>query len=291
MKTAYVFPGQGSQFPGMGHDLYKAGGVYSALMDRANHILGFNITEIMFNGSAEDLKKTEVTQPAVFIHSCAIATSQPVPDMVAGHSLGELAALTTCGAIEFEEGLKLVSIRAKAMQKCCEKHPGSMAAIIGLDKETIEHVCSETEGLVIAANYNSPAQVVISGEKGSVAKACEQLKAKGAKRALELAVSGAFHTPLMEEAADELAQAINECRFKKPLCPIYQNVSASAETDPKRIKYNLLKQLTSPVLWEQSVKAMLEAGANHFIEMGPGNVLQGLIRRIGGPDIIIEGIQ
>ncbi len=291
MKIAYVFPGQGSQFPGMGHDLYKVGGVYSALMDRANHILGFNITEIMFNGSAEDLKKTEVTQPAVFIHSCAIAASHPVPDMVVGHSLGELAALTTCRAIEFEEGLKLVSIRAKAMQKCCEKHPGSMAAIIGLDKETIEHVCSETEGLVIAANYNSPAQVVISGEKESVAKACEQMKKKGAKRALELAVSGAFHTPLMEEAADELAQAINECQFKKPLCPIYQNVSATAETDPERIKYNLLKQLTSPVRWEQSVKAMLEAGANHFIEMGPGNVLQGLIRRIGGPDIVIEGIQ
>lgn len=291
MKTAYIFPGQGSQFPGMGYDLYKAGGVYSALMDRANQILGFNITEIMFNGSAEDLKKTEVTQPAVFIHSCVAAASKPVPDMVAGHSLGELSALAVCGAIEFEEGLNLVSIRAKAMQKCCEKHHGSMAAIIGLDRETIEQVCAETEGLVIAANYNSPAQVVISGEKESVAKACELLKGKGAKRALELAVSGAFHSPLMAEAAEELAEAINKCRFKTPLCPIYQNVSATAETDPERIKHNLLKQLTSPVLWEQSVRAMLETGANHFIEIGPGNVLQGLVRRIGGPDIVLEGIQ
>lgn len=290
MKTAYIFPGQGSQFTGMGHDLYEADQNARILMDRANEILGFNITDIMFNGSAEDLKRTEVTQPAVFIHSCAVALGKAKPDMVAGHSLGEFSALVACGALDFEDALKLVSVRAKAMQACCEQNPGGMAAIIGLDNQSIEEVCAGIDG-VTAANYNSDGQVVISGEKQAISAACEALKAKGARRALELAVSGAFHSPLMQQAREELARAIEQCEFHTPHCPIYQNVSAKAETDPQVIKANILEQLTSPVRWTQSVKAMIADGASKFVEMGPGNVLQGLVRRIGGAELTVEGLQ
>ncbi len=282
MKTAYVFPGQGSQFSGMAKDLYDSSTKARQLLEDANDILGFRITDIMFNGSDEELKATKVTQPAVFLHSVAAAAGIEdfAPDMVAGHSLGEFSALTAAGAMDFADALKLVYIRATEMQKCCESVPGAMAAVIGLDNETVERICASAGGLVIAANYNCDGQVVISGEKEAVEGACALMKEAGARRALPLAVSGAFHSPLMEPARMELAKAIAATSFKSPVCPIYQNVTAEAETEPERIKDNLLAQLTSPVRWTQSVKNMLRDGADEFVELGPGAVLQGLIRRI-----------
>ena len=283
MKTAYVFPGQGAQFSGMGKELYENCGEARSLMDKANEILGFRITDIMFEGSADDLKATKVTQPAVFLHSvCAAVAAEGVPaaDMVGGHSLGEFSALVACGAVAFEDALRLVAVRAEEMQKCCEVKPGIMAAIIGLPDSKVEEVCASVDGLVIPANYNSDGQVVISGEKEAVEKACEFLKAAGAKRALPLSVSGAFHSPLMEPARVKLAEAIERTEVKAPVCPIYQNVNALPETDPAKIKENLLKQLTSPVRWTQTVKNMIADGAVNFKEFGPGNVLQGLIKRI-----------
>lgn len=282
MKTAYVFPGQGSQFPGMGKALYESSAKAREMMEKANDILGFRITDIMFGEDAEALKATNVTQPAVFLHSVCLALCTPdlpAPDMVAGHSLGEFSALVACGAIGFEDGLRLVAARAGAMQKCCEAVPGGMAAIIALPDSRIEEICAATEGVVVAANYNSDGQVVISGEKEAIAAACEALKEAGAKRALPLGVGGAFHSPLMEPARKELAAAIEATTVNKPQCPVYQNVTASAETDPDTIKANLLAQLTAPVRWSQSVKAMVGAGASNFIEIGPGTVLQGLIKR------------
>ena len=277
MKTAYIFPGQGSQFPGMAKDLYEGN---KELMDKANAILGFNITDIMFNGTADDLKATRVTQPAIFIHSAILAMAQEQkPDMVAGHSLGEFSALAACGALSFEDGLKLVAVRASEMQKCCEKVPGTMAAVIKLDDETIERICADIPG-VVPANYNSPGQVVISGEQAAVEEACAKLKEAGAKRAIVLPVSGAFHSPLMEPARVELAKAIEATPFKTPFCPIYQNVTALPTTDPEVIKANVLKQLTSPVRWTKTVQNMIADGAGKFVEIGPGTVLQGLVGRI-----------
>lgn len=289
MKTAYIFPGQGSQFPGMAKDLYSK---HKELMERANEVLGFRITDIMFEGTADDLKATKVTQPAIFLHSVLLSMEQEQqPDMVAGHSLGEFSALVAAGAMNWEDGLRLVAIRAREMQKCCEQVPGTMAAIIKLGDDVIEQVCAGIPG-VVPANYNSPGQVVISGEEQAVDAACEQLKAAGAKRALKLPVSGAFHSPLMEPARTELAGAIEATPFHSPKCPIYQNVTAQATTDPEEIKANLLKQLTSPVRWTQSVLNMRAAGATHFVELGPGEVLQGLVRRILPEEgLLIEGKQ
>ncbi len=283
MKTAYVFPGQGAQFSGMGKDLYDNSLKAREMMERANEILGFRITDIMFSGSDEDLRATKVTQPAIFLHSVCLALcgdDLPAPDMVGGHSLGEFSALVACGAVDFESALRLVAVRASEMQKCCEANPGGMAAIIGLPNEKVEEICAGTSGIVIPANYNCNGQVVISGEKQAVEAACEALKAAGAKRALPLSVSGAFHSPLMEAARVELGKAIEKTEVKTPSCPIYQNVTAKPETDPARIKENLLQQLTSPVKWTQTVENMLADGATIFRELGPGNVLQGLIKRI-----------
>lgn len=296
MKRAFVFPGQGSQFQGMGRNLYEQNERARELFEIGNAILGFRITDTMFNGTDEELKATRVTQPAVFLHSAILAACSegPAPDMVAGHSLGEFSALAASGAVSFEDALKLVYIRATEMQKCCEQVPGTMAAVIGLPTRTIEEICAATDGLVIPANYNCEGQVVISGEKEAVAKACEALKAAGARRALPLAVGGAFHSPLMEPARTELAKAIEATTFKAPSCPIYQNVTAKAETDPDVIKSNLLAQLTSPVRWTQSVIAMLADGATAFTELGPGKVLQGLISRIAsaqGAEVAIDGRQ
>ena len=284
MKKAYVFPGQGSQFPGMAKELYEKSPKAKEMLETANEILGFRITDIMFNGTPEDLKATKVTQPAIFLHSTVLTACYPgfEPAMVAGHSLGEFSALAAAGAIAFEDALRLVAIRAKAMQKCCEKVPGSMAAIIGLTNEQVEEICRSCSGTVIPANYNCDGQVVISGETESVNEACGKAKEAGAKRALPLAVSGAFHSPLMEPARIELAKAIDKTEVKTPSCPIYQNVSACAETDPKVIKENLLLQLTSPVKWTQTVKNMIADGAGEFRELGPGTVLQGLVKRISG---------
>ena len=284
MKKAYVFPGQGSQFPGMAKELYEKSPKAKEMLETANEILGFRITDIMFNGTPEDLKATKVTQPAIFLHSTVLTACYPgfEPAMVAGHSLGEFSALAAAGAIAFEDALRLVAIRAKAMQKCCEKVPGSMAAIIGLANEQVEEICRSCSGTVIPANYNCDGQIVISGEKQAVENACAALKAAGAKRALPLSVSGAFHSPLMEPARIELAKAIDKTEVKTPSCPIYQNVSACAETDPKVIKENLLLQLTSPVKWTQTVKNMIADGAGEFRELGPGTVLQGLVKRISG---------
>ena len=286
MMKAFVFPGQGSQFPGMAKDLYEASPLAKKMMDEADEILGFKLTEIMFNGSDEDLKATEVTQPAIFVHSAVKAACMAQeegyekPAMVAGHSLGEFSALVAAGALEFADALRLVAARANAMQKCCQAVPGGMAAIIGMPDAEVERICAQVEGVVIPANYNCDGQVVISGEKEAIAEACRLLTEAGAKRALPLNVSGAFHSPLMEPARAELADAIEKTTFHKPLCPIYQNVSAKAETEPEQIKKNLLAQLTSPVRWTQSVRAMMKGGAQEFVEIGPGNVLQGLIRRI-----------
>lgn len=281
MKS-YVFPGQGAQKPGMGKDLYESNARAKKLFEKANEILGYRITDIMFEGSEDDLKQTKVTQPAVFLHSVitALCMEDFKPDMVAGHSLGEFSALVAAGALSFEDGLRLVYARAMAMQACCEKVPGTMAAIINLPDETIEKVCSEIEGVVVPVNYNSPGQVVISGEVEAVKEACARLKEAGAKRALPLAVGGAYHSPLMEPARVELAAAIEKAEFKTPCCPIYQNVDAKPYTDPVEIKKNLLAQLTSPVRWTQTVINMINDGAEEFVECGPGTVLAGLIGRI-----------
>lgn len=294
MKKAYVFPGQGSQFPGMAKALYEGNAKGKELLEKANDILGFRITDIMFEGTPDDLKATRVTQPAIFLHSVVLAKCYEGfrPDMVAGHSLGEFSALAAAEAISFEDALRLVYIRATQMQICCEKVPGTMAAIVGLPDEKVEEICSSCEGIVIPANYNCGGQVVISGEKTAVEQACEKAKAEGAKRALPLAVSGAFHSPLMEPARVELGKAIEETKIVEPICPIYQNVSAQAVTDPQTIKKNLLAQLTSPVRWTQSVRNMLADGADYFMEIGPGTVLQGLVKRIsaGTEGITIEGL-
>lgn len=294
MKKAYVFPGQGSQFPGMAKALYEGNAKGKELLEKANDILGFRITDIMFEGTPDDLKATRVTQPAIFLHSVVLAKCYEGfrPDMVAGHSLGEFSALAAAEAISFEDALRLVYIRATQMQLCCEKVPGTMAAIVGLPDEKVEEICSSCDGIVIPANYNCGGQVVISGEKTAVEQACEKAKAEGAKRALPLAVSGAFHSLLMEPARVELGKAIEETRIVEPICPIYQNVSAQAVTDPQTIKKNLLAQLTSPVRWTQSVRNMLADGADYFMEIGPGTVLQGLVKRIsaGTEGITIEGL-
>lgn len=281
--TAYVFPGQGAQFSGMGKDLYDASAQAKELFQQANEILGFDISKIMFEGSADELKETKVTQPAIFLHSTILAHvlgESFKPDMVAGHSLGEISALVANKTLKFEDGLKLVYKRALAMQKACEMQPSTMAAVLGLDDAIVEKICAETEGIVVAANYNCPGQLVISGEVEAVEKACESLKEAGARRALMLPVGGAFHSPLMAPAGDELAAAIEETLFSNPICPIYQNVSTTAVTEPSEIKKNLIAQLTAPVKWTQSVQNMIKDGATHFIEVGPGNVLQGLIKKI-----------
>ncbi|MDR0427857.1 MAG: ACP S-malonyltransferase [Dysgonamonadaceae bacterium] len=279
---AFVFPGQGAQFVGMGHDLYNEF-LAKDLFEKANEILEFRITDLMFNGTEEDLRQTKVTQPAIFLHSVILAKTMGdkfQPDMVAGHSLGEFSALTAVNAISFEDGLKLVYKRALAMQQACEKTPGSMAAILGLDDKIIEKICSEINDVVVPANYNCPGQVVISGSITGVDQACEKLKEAGAKRALKLNVGGAFHSPLMESAREELAKAINSTKFQTPICPVYQNVSTKGETDPEEIKKNLIAQLTAPVKWTQSIQNMVADECANFTELGPGNVLQGLIRKI-----------
>lgn len=282
MKKAYVFPGQGSQFPGMGKELYTNNPVAKNMFDAADQLLGFSITDIMFNGTEEALKQTKVTQPAIFLHSVALAATLEnfQPDMVAGHSLGEFSALVANKTLSFEDGLLLVYKRALAMQKACELQPSTMAAVLGLADDIVERICNETEGVVVAANYNCPGQLVISGEIEAVNKACEALKAAGAKRALLLPVGGAFHSPLMEPARIELYDAINSTHFSKPVCPVYQNVTASAVIDPADIKNNLIAQLTAPVKWTQSVLQMTADGATNYIEVGPGKVLQGLIKKI-----------
>lgn len=280
MKKAYVFPGQGAQFSGMGKDLYDNVPQAKELFDKANEILGFDITEIMFNGTAEELKQTKVTQPAVFLHSVILAQSLGIePDATAGHSLGEFSALVAAGALSFEDGLRLVAKRAEAMQKACEMQPGTMAAIIGLDDKTIEDVCAGIDGVVVAANYNCPGQLVISGSLEAVNAACGKLKEAGARRALVLPVGGAFHSPLMEPARKELEQAIAEAPFRTPKCPIYQNVDAKPHTDPEEIKQNLIAQLTAPVRWTYIVRNMIADGFADFTELGPGSVLQGLIKK------------
>lgn len=280
---AYIFPGQGAQFTGMGLDLYENSPLAQELFEQANDILGFSITDIMFEGSAEDLKETKVTQPAIFLHSVILAKTLGdsfKPDMVAGHSLGEFSALVANGTLTFKDGLKLVSQRALAMQKACELQPSTMAAVLGLDDDVVEKVCAMTKGVVIAANYNCPGQLVISGEVEAINKACETLKEEGARRALVLPVGGAFHSPLMEPAREELAAAIENTMFGKPNCPIYQNVTANAVIDEAAIKTNLISQLTAPVRWTQSVQQMITDGATLFTEVGPGKVLQGLVKKI-----------
>ena len=292
MKKAYVFPGQGSQFPGMAKDLYESNPAARKMLETANEILGFRITDIMFDGTPEDLKATRVTQPAVFLHSTVLAKCYDGfrPDMVAGHSLGEFSALAAAGAMDFEDALKLVSIRAQAMQKACEIKPSTMAAIIALPTEKVEEICSTCSGVVVPANYNCDGQIVISGEIDAINEACEKMKAAGAKRALILQVGGAFHSPLMEPAREELAKAIETTSFKTPVCPVYQNVTAQSSTDPDTIKKNLLAQLTSPVKWTQTVRNMIADGADYFMEIGPGTVLQGLVKKIAGDTVAIEGI-
>ena len=280
---AYVFPGQGAQFVGMGQDLYNSSNEAKNYFDKANDILGFGITDIMFAGSDEDLKQTKVTQPAVFLHSVISALVMGTefrPDMVAGHSLGEFSALVASGALSFEDGLRLVSARAFAMQKACEINPSTMAAVLGLDDNKVEEICSQIDGVVVAANYNCPGQLVISGKKDDVAKACELMKEAGAKRALPLQVGGGFHSPCMQPAKEELEKAIRATIFSKPVCPVYQNVDGKPYTDVENIKNNLIAQLTSPVRWTQTVRNMAADGATEFVELGPGTVLQGLIKKI-----------
>lgn len=280
---AYVFPGQGAQFSGMGLDLYEKSPEAQELFEKANKILGFNITDIMFEGSAEDLKQTKVTQPAIFLHSVILSKLMGEdfkPDLVAGHSLGEFSALVANGTLSFEDALKLVHKRALAMQKACENQSSTMAAVLGLEDDIVEDVCQTIDGVVVPANYNCPGQLVISGETEAVEKACEVLKEKGAKRAMLLPVGGAFHSPLMEPAREELAKAIEETTFNQPNCPIYQNVTTTAVTDPEEIKKNLIAQLTAPVKWTQTMKQMLEDGMESYTEVGPGKVLQGLLKKV-----------
>ncbi|MDX9845569.1 MAG: ACP S-malonyltransferase [Tenuifilaceae bacterium] len=290
---AFVFPGQGAQFVGMGKDLYSNSPLAKELFDKANQILGFNITNLMFDGTDEDLRQTKVTQPAIFLHSVILAKilgNEFKPEMVAGHSLGEFSALVASGALSFEDGLVLVSKRAMAMQKACEMEPSTMAAILGLEDDVVEKICANIDDVVVPANYNSPGQLVISGSIGGINLACEKLKEAGAKRALPLKVGGAFHSPLMEPARVELAQAIESTEFKTPICPIYQNVDAKAYTSPELIKQNLISQLTSPVRWTQTMINMLADGATSFTELGPGNVLQGLVKKVN-KDIDATSIQ
>lgn len=290
---AYVFPGQGAQFVGMGKDLYDNNPEIKELFEKANDILGFRITDLMFNGTEEDLKQTKVTQPAIFLHSVLLAKSlgdEFKPDMVAGHSLGEFSALVAAGALSFEEGLKLVSKRAQAMQKACEARPSTMAAVLALPDSKVEELCAEVDDIVAPANYNCPGQVVISGTMEGIDAACEKMLAAGAKRALKLKVGGAFHSPLMQPAQEELQAAIEAAEFKTPVCPVYQNVDGKPHTDPKEIKENLIKQLTAPVRWTYDVEAMIADGANEFVELGPGKVLQGLVSKINR-NVAVSGLQ
>lgn len=288
MKQAYVFPGQGAQFSGMGKDLYENNELAKLMFDKADEILGFPITKVMFSGSDEELKQTKVTQPAVFLHSVILAKVLGVkPDGVAGHSLGEFSALVVAGALSFEDGLRLVAKRAMAMQKCCENNPGGMAAILGLEDETIEQVCQSVDGVVVAANYNCPGQLVISGADEAVDAACVKLKEAGARRAMRLPVGGAFHSPLMEAARAELEQAISAVEFNTPVCPIYQNVDAQPQREPEVIKANIIAQLTAPVRWTQIAKNMIADGYDNFVELGPGAVLQGLIKKVN-PEVSVE---
>lgn len=283
MKKAYVFPGQGAQFSGMGKDIYDYSDLAKQLFEKANDILGFKITDIMFSGTDEELKQTNVTQPAIFLHSVILAKSLGEsfkPDMAAGHSLGEFSALVACGAMSFEDGLTLVSKRANAMQKACEAQPSTMAAILGMEDADVEEICSKIEGIVVPANYNSPGQLVISGDIEAVKEACEQLSAAGAKRAILLPVGGAFHSPLMEPARAELEEAIKNTPINNPTCPIYQNVVAKGVTEPSQIKENLIAQLTGAVKWTQIMEQMIADGAGHLVEVGPGKVLQGLIKKV-----------